>query len=240
MLTDRSMEQTVRKLNRLCATLRERIFCPVGQASVTGCFQTTEPLHRIPDATCFSSVPETWGGEGMYAWFLMDYTVPETLAGQALYLYPHIASYESTLWVNGRIHSNYAAKFNEGSHGNHWCNRFAASACPGDHYDFALECYAWHDMPGTAPLSDESLRDYTYRVGTVDVCVRDEQFFDFLFDLQTLLSLRRALNSDSFRRAEVENALYAAQGCTVIKVSSTGKTDQSIRIFTITAASTGP
>ncbi|MBR2288405.1 MAG: alpha-mannosidase, partial [Clostridia bacterium] len=210
MQTDRSMDQTARKLDRLCESLRDMIFTPVGQAALRACYQTTEPIHHIPDPSLFGPVPETWGGEGMYAWFLLDYTVPEALAGRDLFLVPHIAFFEGTLWVNGKIHSNYAAKFNEGSHGNHWCNRFATSARAGEHFDFALECYAWHDMPGTQPLQDERIRDYTYKVDTTDVCVRDEEYFGFLFDLKTLLSLRRALPMDSFRRAEVENALLQA------------------------------
>ena len=210
MQTDRSMDQTARKLDRLCESLRDMIFTPVGQAALRACYQTTEPIHHIPDPSLFGPVPETWGGEGMYAWFLLDYTVPEALAGRDLFLFPHIAFFEGTLWVNGKIHSNYAAKFNEGSHGNHWCNRFATSVRAGEHFDFALECYAWHDMPGTQPLQDERIRDYTYKVDTTDVCVRDEEYFSFLFDLKTLLSLRRALPMDSFRRAEVENALLQA------------------------------
>ena len=210
MLTERSMSQTVRKLQRLTHTLRERLFIPVGQAELLGCFQTTEPLNRIPDAALFSPAPARWGGEGVYAWFRLRYRVPEVLAGKALFLYPHIEYFEGTLWVNGKIHSNYAAKFNEGSHGNHWCNRFTASAVAGETYDFALECYAWHHVPGTVPLRDESLKDYTYAVAPTDVCVRDDEAMDFMFDLQTLLSLRKALPEDSFRRAELENALYEA------------------------------
>ena len=210
MLTDKSLSQTVRKLDRLTETLRERIFIPVGQAELLGCWQTTEPLHQIPEASLFTAAPERWGGEGVYAWFRLRYEVPQELEGRALFLYPHTEYFEGTLWVNGRIHSNYAAKFNEGSHGNHWCNRFTAAAKAGEVYEFALECYAWHDMPGTQPLSDERMRDYTYAVRPTDVCVRDDELMEFLFDLQTLLSLRKALPADSFRRAELENALYAA------------------------------
>ena len=210
MLTDQSMNQTARKLERLTKTLLGRLFTPVGRAEDLGVYQTTSPLHTIPEDSLYSPAGERWGGEGVYAWFRMKYTVPAELAGKALFFYPHTEYFEGTLWVNGRIHSNYAAKFNEGSHGNHWCNRFTAAAKAGEVFDFALECYAWHDVPGTEPLSDESIRDYTYRVGPSDICTRDDEFMEFLFDLETLLSLRRSLPRDSFRRAEVENALYEA------------------------------
>ena len=136
--------------------------------------------------------------------------MPEELDGKALFFWPRTGFYEATLWVNGRIHSNYAAKFVEGSHGNHWCNRFTPAAKAGETFDFAMECYAFHTMPGTQPLSDERQADFTYPVAPADICVRDDEVMDFLFDLKTLLSLRKTLPTGSFRRAELENALYDA------------------------------
>ena len=125
MLASRSMEQTMAKLGRFLRTLKERMFIPVGEARILGFCQTGQPLREIPDASAFGPVPaERWCGEGQYGWFHMDYTAPEELAGQALFLYPRMGFYEDMLWVNGQMHSNYAAKYVEGSHGNHWCNRF--------------------------------------------------------------------------------------------------------------------
>ncbi len=209
MLTDQSMKQTVRKLDRLCGTLRTRLFRTVGEIRPTGIFQTTEPLNRIPAAEEMTAPGATWGGKGVYAWFRMDYTVPPELDGKALYLYPHTGFFEATLWVNGKISSNYAAKFVVDSHGNHWCNRFTACAAAGETYSFALECYAYHDVPGTAPLTNETM-NFVYPVGPADVCVKDEEIFDFYFDLLALLDLRKALPDTSFRRAQIENALYEA------------------------------
>ena len=210
MLTDSSMKQTIQKLERLCDTLYQQIFRPVGTARVLSLYETRTPLHAPPEAALFTPPGQRWGGEGVYGWFHLTYTVPDELAEQALYLMPEMRYYEATLWVNGRIHSNYAAKFVEASHGNHWCNRFTERAQKGETYDFMLECYAWHDVPGNHPLSEERLPDYTWETGNATVMVRDEQFTDFLFDLRTLLSLRAALPETDFRRAEVENALYHA------------------------------
>lgn len=212
MFTEKSFEQTIAKLKRLTQTLYARLFTPVGHAQKQRQYQTTAPLHQIPDEALFSPVGEMsrWGGEGMYGWFKAEYTVPAELDGQALYLFPRTEFYEATLWVNGEIHSNYAAKFVEGSHGNHYCNRIAAHAKAGETFHLALECYAYHDMPGTQPLTNIRFKDYTYPIGSMDVCIRDDVAMDFLFDLRTLLSLREALPRSSFRRAALENALYAA------------------------------
>ncbi len=211
MLAARSMEQTLTKLERFCKTLKNRMFIPAGEAEILGIFQTGEPLHQIPDAKDYGPVPlDRWGGEGEYGWFRMKYTVPKELHGKALFLYPHMGFYEATLWVNGQIHSNYAAKYTVGSHGNHWCNRFTESAEAGETYCFDLEAYCFHLVPGTEPLSYAEITDFTYPMGGAEVCVKDEAVSAFLFDLGTLISLRKALPENSLRRAEVENALYEA------------------------------
>ena len=205
------MEQTAIKLERFLDTLKERMFIPVGKARATGFYQTGQPLHRIPDRRLYGPVPaERWGAEGEYGWFRLEYTVPGELEGRALFLYPRMGFYEATLWVNGRITSNFAAKYTEGSHGNHWCSRFSERAVAGETFVFDLEAYSFHLVPGTRPLSRPEITDFTHPTGGADVCVRDEEVASFLFDLGTLLSLRRALPENSLRRSDVENALYEA------------------------------
>lgn len=211
MLTNGSFKQTQQKLKRLTQMLAERMFQPVGQAELRLMYQTTTPLHQIPDDSLYAPVngAAQWGGDGVYGWFRADYTVPEALDGKPLFLYPRMGFYEATLWLNGSIHSNYAAKFTVGSHGNHYCNRICASATAGEHLRFDLECYAYHDMPGTQPLVTEE-QAFLYPIRPLDVCVRDDEYMAFRFDLEVLLSLHDVLPEDSFRRAQIENGLYYA------------------------------
>lgn len=211
MITENGMNQTKNKLTRFIGTLKSLMFRPVGSIETT-LYQTKQPLNEIPDARLFKPADSpAWGGDGVYGWFKGEYTVPAELDGKAIFLWPRMKFYEATLWVNGKIHSNYAAKFVEGSHGNHYCNRVTPCAKAGEKFDFALEGYAYHDMPGTQPLSDDGKVDeFEYAVGGMDICLRDDEVMDFMFDLDTLLSLCRALDASSFRRAEVENALYNA------------------------------
>ena len=65
-------------------------------------------------------------------------------------------------------------------------------------------------MPGTMPFAQESFKDYTYPIGPMDVCTRDEELAAFQYDLQTLLELTDVLPETDFRRAEVDNALCEA------------------------------
>ena len=66
MLTDQSMNQTARKLERLTRTLREHLFFPVGRAEDLGVYQTTVPMHTIPDDSLYAPAKDCWGGEGVY------------------------------------------------------------------------------------------------------------------------------------------------------------------------------
>ena len=213
MRTEKSVNQTLMKLKRLQSTLEQRIFRGVGTIEVK-LYQTTTPLHCVPVKEHFYALPKEgrWGGEGMYGWFRGTYTVPEELDGETLYLYPRIGGYEATLWVDGSIHSNFANKILVGSHGNHYCNRFIPKAKAGQQVDIALEYYAFHDMPGTQPLTNESYEDYSYPIGPVEVCLRDEELMAFLFDLRTLTALVDALPESSFRRADVLYTLTKVHG----------------------------
>ena len=190
MLTKGSMDQTVKKLARFADMLSERIFTTVISVDQLKIFLTTEPLHAIPDESSYAPLTEEiWGGEGVYAWFKGSFTVPESLSGKALFVWPRMDFYEATLWLNGCIHSNYANKFVEGSHGNHYCNRITAGAKAGESFALDLECYAWHMVPGTHPFKDDRRpsQNFCYACGPLDVCTRDDEVMDFVFDLNTLL-----------------------------------------------------
>lgn len=168
MITDKGLEQTLRKLHRFLNTLHQKIFIPIGSIRPE-LYETKEPLHQIPEEGLFRPIQKsTWGGEGVYGWFCGSYTVPEIANGKALFLWPKMGYFEATLWLNEKIHSNYAANL---------------------------------------PLAPTVT---TTATGDMEICLRDDELMDFMFDLSTLLSLREALAVHSFRRAEVENALYEA------------------------------
>jgi len=211
MIAKQGVAQTRLKLWRFLETLEKRMFVPAA-AVETRFYQTAETLHRIPEDALFGPMPANgrWGAEGAYGWFRGAFTVPEALHGQALYLYPKTGFYEAMLWVGGEPHSIYTSKSLPNMVGRHETGCIAINAQAGETLDLALECYAFHDMPGTMPFEEKSLPDYTYATGPMDICTRDNELAAFLYDLQTLLELADALPETSFRRAAVENALYDA------------------------------
>lgn len=208
MMTERQIERMLSKLVRLEATLSDKLFQKVDTVQMQW-FHTRERLHQVPALSVFSSYKENapWGGKGAYCWFRGSYTPPAELAGTALYLYPKITGYEAMLWVDGIPHGIYAAKFVEGSHGNHYCDALTMQADPAKALDIALEYYAGDYCIGCMPLIIEENRDFQYHTGDVDVCVKDAFYNDFYFDLKTVNQLTTALDAHSFRRAELLNLL---------------------------------
>ncbi|MBN1776547.1 MAG: alpha-mannosidase, partial [Clostridiales bacterium] len=210
MLAKQGIEQTKFKLRRFLSTLETRLYAPVGTVDTRFC--QTALQHQMPDDAQFGPMPEDgrWGGEGAYGWFKGAFTVPVALDGQALYLYPKTKFYEAMLWLDGEPHGIYTPKEPPNMTGRHFAGCVTTRAKAGETLELTLECYAFHDMPGTMPFTELSLKDYTYPTGPMDVCTRDEEIAAFLYDLETLLELADALDETSFRRAEVENALYDA------------------------------
>lgn len=209
MITAKALEQTLRKLTRLEDMLYEQIFTPVDTVSVR-LYESDKPLYAIPAEGLFGALPGDgmWGGEGVYGWFRGTYTVPAELDGKPLYLYPRIEGYEATLWVDGRITSNYANKEIIGSHGNHYAKQITAGAKAGQAIELVLEYYAHHDMPGTFPFTEEARASYRYPIGPVRVCLRDDFIMAYWADLRTLRMLAQTLPETSFRRADVLHTLY--------------------------------
>lgn len=94
MLNDAQNRKLIGKLKRALEVFEPYVFTKIAQLPYT-MYETVDRLETVPDAT-LAAVPETrptgktWGGEGRYCWFLTQYTPPNELAGQPLYLYPEL------------------------------------------------------------------------------------------------------------------------------------------------------
>lgn len=204
MYTDKQQERLLDKLKKLEENLEPLLFLKIGEVPMKK-FQTPDSYDRIPDDALF--VPcekgDIWSGEGTYCWFKGSLCVPAEWDGKELFLYPRIGGYEGMFWVNGVPHGIFTSKIIVGSHGNHYCDRIKESAKAGEVIDLALEYYAHHYFKGTQPFSDDPRPSYEYRFDSVDICLKNQEIFDFYFDLRTINGMIKVLPRDSFRRADL-------------------------------------
>lgn len=79
---------------------------------------------------------------------------------------------------------------------------------PGETFVLRWNITPFTPCPAPSPSPSEAQKSFEYPIGTVEVCTRDELFFEYLFDLKTITSLIGALSEDDFRRTDAEYALY--------------------------------
>lgn len=211
MLNDAQNRKLIGKLKRALEVFEPYVFTKIAQLPYT-MYETADRLETVPDAT-LAAVPETrptgktWGGEGRYCWFLTQYTPPNELAGQPLYLYPELGGYEAMLWVNGEPYGTFATKIVVTRHGNHYCDCFTRAAVPGTPVQLAIEFYAGHYVIGEQPFEERPHRDFRFTADKISVCIKNQDVLDFILDLRVLLQLVEKLPETSFRRADILNVL---------------------------------
>ncbi len=208
MYTDRQIERMLVKLRDFERTLETQLFLRVDEVALRA-FPTDGRWHDVPPEENFALVPDgqVFEGEGTYCWFRGRYTVPERLAGRALYIWPRMQSYEALLFVDGEPYGNFAAKILAGSHGNHYCDLLLADAAAGRTVEIAIEAYAGHYVIGTQPYDDKPRDAFAITYHPADLCVRNERAWDFYFDLKVVNDLAASLPQTDFVRAKLVRAL---------------------------------
>lgn len=208
MYTEIQLDRMLGKLKRYEEMLEPKLFTVVDTVEMKA-FLTDGSHHSVPGEECFTECADgtVFEGEGIYCWFRGGYTVPESLEGRTLFVYPRIKGYEGMLWVDGKPYGNFAAKFIVHSHGNHYCDMLRQNARSGERIDIALEYYANHYIKGTQPFLVEAQKFYKIVYHPVDICLKDEELAEFYFDLKVANGMVRALEDKSFRRADFVRAL---------------------------------
>ncbi len=208
MLNEPQIARMLSKLEQLEKTLDPFIFQKQGSLTMKK-YETTDQLDAPPaDSLYVDAAPgDVWGGERSYCWFQGSYTVPAELDGKAIYLYPHLGSYETMLFVDGVPYGNYAYKIAPTAHGNHYCDLLRLYPSAGDTIQIDLEAYAGHYVIGCMPFETCEPRTFRYTYESVDICTKNQDIADFIYDLRTLNQLAAAMDPDSFRRADVINCL---------------------------------
>lgn len=190
MLNQRQIDRMLTKLERFEHTLERCYFEKVGELDMRA-YPADGSHHAIPEDSLFRPVEKgwQWGGEGSYCWFKGEFTIPDALAGQDLFLRPHCVGYEALLWVNGVPFGTFCNKILINDHGNHYCNLILKETEAGERVSVALESYAGHYVMGTAPFEQQERPSYQYTYRGAEVCVKNEEIIGFALDLHTVLQL---------------------------------------------------
>lgn len=207
MLNNKQIERFLGKMGSFIERMEPHIFVKVGELENVEKCHVNERYHKEPDMPFSPAVKgEYWEGEGTYCWFRGSFTVPEALAGQTLFIKPHIGGYEALLFVNGKPFGTFASKIVVTAHGNHYCDMVKFNPAAGEKLDIALEYYAGHFVPGCMPFENSGRTEFKFRYDGADICVKDYEVQEFYFDLKTLHQMTEALPADSFQRAKAVNA----------------------------------
>lgn len=210
MLNDRQLMRMFEKIERFQQQMEQRIFQKVGELADVTLYETADRLYEIP-ANGYRPVEEgqEWGAECGFGWFRGSYTVPETLDGRELFLYPKLGGGETLLYVDGKPYGIFARKHQTSAAGHHYCDRIRAAAKAGETIRIDMEAFAGRYVRGTQPFQEKErwagAHRFTYR--SVDVCVKDALMYDCYFDLRTVNMLLRAQKDDTYRRAEIMNVM---------------------------------
>ena len=208
MLNDKQIERFLGKMGAFIERMEPHIFVKVGELENVEKCHVSERYHKEPELPFTKAEKgEYWEGEGTYCWFRGEYVVPEELAGQTLFIKPHIGGYEALLFVNGKPFGTFASKIVVTAHGNHYCDMVKFNPAAGEKLNIALEYYAGHFVPGCMPFENTGRTEFKFRYDGADICVKDYEVQEFYFDLKTLYQMTEALPENSFGRAKAVNAL---------------------------------
>ena len=152
---------------------------------------------------------EKWGGNFAYGWFRTSYTVPEELAGQALFLRSLTGEQDGLLFLNGKPAGLFDAS---PSHEHGWdrlhiVQPLSLSAKAGETYDILLEGYAGHALYGVHPKENYYWEDGAIRTYQgMEVVTCDELVGDFLLSVDLLFQLVDTSRHDSRQYHDAVNA----------------------------------
>lgn len=209
MLNEAQIKRMLDKLAQLELTMEPYVFSKKDTLTVKK-FETKDHLYEVPkDDSLYSDVKpgDVWGSERSYCWFKGSYTVPAELADTPLYAYPRVGSYETMLWVNHVPFGEFAYKICPTGHGNHYCDMIKLEPKANETIDLAFESYAGHFVIGCFPFEVAEPRTFQYVFESIDICTKNQDIADFIFDLKALNQLASSMDVYSFRRADVINCL---------------------------------
>ncbi len=151
-------------------------------------FTTKEQLfiHDM-DGRPFESIApgQLWGEKWEYGWFRGAVVVPKEAEGKRIVAMLDFGS-EATVYINGIVSGAKDL--------NHHYVTLSRSAKTGEQFDIVAEAYAGHT-------------DSRPMFGASQLCIFEEDVYQFFIDLECLYDLRGSLDAKSLRVAEIDRCL---------------------------------
>lgn len=152
------------------------------------CFVTKERLScEEIESKRFEAIEpgDRWGGDWTYAWLRSSVTAPMEAEGKRLVIRADFGS-EATVYVNGIVRGALDLQHHDVT--------LTRSAKAGERFEVAAEAYAGHS--GIQPVLGES-----------QLCLFEEEIYQFYIDLECLVQVRNHIDPDSLRAAEIDRGL---------------------------------
>ncbi len=189
------IQRTYRKYDNVLERYAAHIFKPIGQAEAVLGFETDEHLRKPPVSGYAPIEPGArWGHEYGNLWLHADVTVPAEAAGKIFCAIPNAEATEVLCFRNGKPAGIINSK-NQFLGGMHSAMFICGNAVAGEKIALDFECYAGHDCLGCGPYDNygKTVAQTNFQKGYhgITLCVMDEVFRDFCFDVSTVLQLAR-------------------------------------------------
>ncbi len=211
MICESYSNRMCRKLDAMNKLYAQMMYEKVDEITDLRYLETPEHLRQAPTEGLAPLVKNTaWGGEYMNMWIVGEYTVPTHLEGKSLWLVPHTDAYETLYFRNGRPDGIFNSK-GDFMGIMHSCQVLSPSAKAGETVSVALECYAGHFQVDEKPYNYYGQDDpkgpaYKCTFTSLDVCVVNEDIYDFVFNLNLTTQMAQKLDVNNYVRARARTA----------------------------------
>ena len=212
MYYERLDERTFQKLEKALHIYEKYLYQPVGVLANAQGLTTQEHFRAVPD-TGFTPLENgtPWGGEWQNLWVKGEFTVPDALDGQPLYLLSACGGREQLFFLNGEPKGLFNTKNKDFIGGNH-AAQYLGRGKAGETLRLAFECYAGHFDVDTDPYDnydypDIQMETFGHVYNGATICTRNEALFTLIFDLRELLGAATTLPENNFVRARARRAL---------------------------------
>lgn len=213
---DTTMKKMIEKVKRYDGTYRKYLFDKVAELECE-IFETKGTFTTVPNVDSWTKIKKegTWGQEFGYAWFKSRFTVPESLAGKQLWIFPETSASESLLFINNKPEGlfDYHNRLSNPKLRLHDIHLLTQEAKPGEMFDIALEAYTGHTQHGEMPFNNAGDINGCYppyfirTFNGISIVVIDAVVDKFIYDFKTLLQIYLSLPDSNYKKWDAYNII---------------------------------